>query len=404
MVSLTIPGIGPTVEQRVAAIDTEILEPVVRAVLDDETATVEEWNRTQMPGGSGGGYFGTALFRFDGTATTRSATREWSVVLKILAERPGEKPSEHPYWKREVEAYRSNLLADIDVDFTQTTVYRIEEHPGESVWLWMEDLEDEYGDEWPHSREWPLEQYRRAATHLGQFNGAFLTELEIPSEPWLIERQFDLDRTAGAIALVDRVPEDPTVRHLFPTEDDRDRLFTAWRNRDRFLAARKDLPETFCHFDAFGRNLFATKTEKGRYQTVAIDWDQCGIGRIGDDAGALVFLTLLFLDWPIDRAETLENAVLDGYRDGLAAAGWNGQDDVVLQGYRLHVVNRWLEWIGNAVRGLIDERKHDWFVEISGSSIDEIFERDRDLNRFAFDTINKLDIEATDSHRNGTVP
>lgn len=398
MVSLNIPGIGPAIEQRVAAIDSETLEPVIRAVLDDETATVDEWNRTQMPGGVGGGYFGTALFRFEGTATTRSENREWSVVLKILAKRPGEKPSGHPYWKREAEAYKSNLLSDVEGGFTQATVYRIEEHSGESVWLWMEDLKDEYGG------EWPLEQYRRAATHLGQFNGAFLTGSKIPSEPWLIERQFDSDTTAGAVALVDRVSEDPTVRHLFPTEDDRDRLFAAWRNRDRFLAARKDLPKTFCHFDAFGRNLFATRTEAGRYQTVAIDWDQCGIGRIGDDAGALVVLTLMFLDWPIDRAETLEKAVLDGYRDGLVAAGWNGPDDVVLQGYRLHLVNRWLEGLGGAIRMLSDERKHDWFVDIIGNSIDEILDRWRDLNRFAFDTIDNLDIEGTHSRRNGTVP
>lgn len=397
MVSLNVPGIGSAIEQRVDAIDTEALTPVIRAVLDDETANVDEWNRKQMPGGVGGGYYGTALFRFDGTATTRSETREWSVVLKILAERPGEKPSEHPYWKREAEAYRSNLLSDVDGGFTQANVYRIQEHPGESVWLWMEDLEDEYGG------EWPLDQYRRAATHLGQFNGAFLTGSEIPSEPWLIERQFDLDRTAGFVALVDRVPEDPTVRHLFPTEDDRERFFAAWRNRNRFLVARKDLPETFCHFDAFGRNLFATKTEDGRYRTVAIDWDQCGIGRIGDDAGALVFLTLMFLDWPINRAENLEKAVLDGYLYGLAAAGWNGPDDVVLQGYRLHLVNRWLEGLGG-IKALIDERKHDWLVDITGNSIEELLDKDRDLNRFAFDTIDKLNIKETDSRQNGTVP
>jgi hypothetical protein len=85
MVSLNIPGIGPAIEQRVAAIDSETLEPVIRAVLDDETATVDEWNRTQMPGGVGGGYFGTALFRVEGTATTRiKEHREYHDRQEIL--------------------------------------------------------------------------------------------------------------------------------------------------------------------------------------------------------------------------------------------------------------------------------------------------------------------------------
>lgn len=399
MGTLNLPGVEPAIEQRVTAIDTETLTPLIQAVLDDENASVDEWNWTPIRGGVGGGYFGTALFRFDGTATTSSGNRKWSVVLKILAERPGEDPAGHPYWKREMEVYRSDFVQDVPGGLVPAEAYRTEEYPGESVWFWLEDLKDEYDG------EWPLDQYRRTAQHLGQFNGAFLTGTDVPSEPWVIERSFDFTRTAGVVAFVDRVPDDPLVRRHFPTEEDRERLFAAWRNRDRFVAARNDLPRTFCHFDAFGRNLFATTTDDGTPRTVAIDWDQCGLARIGDDAGALVILTLMFHDWPTNRARSLEKAVIDGYRDGLATVGWDGPDDIVLRGYRLHLVNRWLEGVGPAVRSVLDERNHDWISEMVGNSIDEILDGSHDLHRLAFETIEELDLESSPfpSTRDGSV-
>jgi hypothetical protein len=312
------------------------------------------------------------------------------VVLKVLADRPDEDPSSHPYWKREAELYISGLIRELTGKLVPATVYHIGEYPGESVWLWLEDVVDEYGG------EWPLEQYRRPARHLGEFNGVFLAGRDLPAAPWVVERTFDFSRTAGVVALVDHVPDDPIVHRHFPTEDDRDRLFAAWNGRDRFVAAREELPRTFCHFDAFVRNLFATTTDDGTWRTVAIDWDQCGLARVGDDAGALVVLTLMFLDWPVDRTEELERTVLEGYREGLAVAGWDGPEDVVLRGYRLHFVNRWLEWVGNGVRLTIDERLHDWLATITGVPLDTLLDGNRALHRAAFGVIDALELDSPD--------
>ncbi|SEM06242.1 phosphotransferase [Haloferax larsenii] len=388
MTSLNIPGISSEIEQRVSDIDAETLTPIVRAVLGDDTATIDEWEYSPMRVGAGGGYFGTALFRFEGTATVSAATTTWSVVLKVLAKRPGEDPSGHPYWRREAEAYRSNIADQTSVGLVPAATYRIDEYPGEAVWLWLEDLSDDHGG----SESWFLDQYRQVARHLGQFNGAFLTGRKFPSGPWVIERTFDFSRTASVVALVDTLPQEPTVRRHFPTEESRNRLFSAWQNRDRFVSARDDLPKTFCHFDAFGRNLFATTTEDGTPQTVAIDWDQCGIARLGDDAGALVLLTLMFLDWPLSRAADLERAVLDGYREGLTSVGWNGPDELVERGYRLHVAARWLEWVGIAVKLTLDERNHEWIAEMVGDPIEDVLDGNCELHQFALDTIDELDV------------
>ncbi|MBX0324045.1 hypothetical protein EGH21_13490 [Halomicroarcula sp. F13] len=390
MASLNLPGIGSAIEQRIASVDGETLTPIVRTVLDDGTATVAEWHRTPLHCGAGGGYFGTALFRFEGTAATRSGRSDWSVVLKVLAHRPGEAPSGHPYWKREAEAYRSDLLEDVEGPLVPAELYDVDEFPGEAVWLWLADLTDEYDD------DWPLEQYRRAARHLGQFNGGYIGETDRIEEPWVVERTFDFGTTAGVVALVDQVPDDPIVRRQFPTAEDRERLLAAWQARERFVDARETVPRTFCHFDAFGRNLFATSTADGTLRTVAIDWDQCGLARVGDDAGALVLLTLMFFDWPIDRADELERAVLDGYREGLADVGWDGPAAVVSRGYRLHVVNRWLEWVG-ALRVYLDDGLHDWVADLVDRPFEDVLAGNRELHRYVFDTIDELELGETPS-------
>lgn len=391
MESLNIPGITSTIERRVENVDTEALDPVVRSVLDDKAATVTQFERTPIRGGAGGGYFGTALFRYRGTAQSSRGQSDWSVILKVLAEREGERPESHPYWKREAEAYRAKAFRAVPGSLVPARAHQIDEYPGEAVWLWLEDLTDDYGGNWPR------EQYRRAARHLGQFNGAFLTGTEIPAEPWVIERTFDFSRTASTVAFVDRVPDDPIGETHFPTEADRQRLFDAWQAREEFVEARAALPETVCHFDAFERNLFAVTDENGESRTVAIDWDQCGIARLGDDGGALVVLTLMFLDWPVKQAWDLEAAVLEGYLRGLRDAGWEGSTELVERGIRLHIIIRWLEWVGVALRLTLDESAHDWVEEIVGAPFDTMMEGNRDLHRYAFETIDRFhrDLSAT---------
>ena len=51
------PQVSAPIEQRVAVNYTATLEPVVQAAVDDESASIDEWERTVMRGR--GGYMGT---------------------------------------------------------------------------------------------------------------------------------------------------------------------------------------------------------------------------------------------------------------------------------------------------------------------------------------------------------
>src|SRR3712207_7779326 len=55
-----------------------------------------------------------------------------------------------------------------------------------------------------------------------------------------------------------------------------------WEERERFLTALDRLPQTFCHHDAFRRNLLVRRGPEGE-ELVALDWTQTGHGAVGQE-------------------------------------------------------------------------------------------------------------------------
>ena len=55
-----------------------------------------------------------------------------------------------------------------------------------------------------------------------------------------------------------------------------------WDERERFLTALDRLPRTFCHHDAFRRNLLHRAGPEGE-ELVAVDWAYAGHGAVGEE-------------------------------------------------------------------------------------------------------------------------
>ena len=91
----------------VERITGKLLTPMVCRQLADDEAEVATWSVESIRGGTGGMVGGTALYRVVGETTDGSP---WSLVVKILYERPGEPEDSPYYWKREFEVYRSDIL------------------------------------------------------------------------------------------------------------------------------------------------------------------------------------------------------------------------------------------------------------------------------------------------------
>ena len=105
-----------------------------------------------------------------------------------------------------------------------------------------------------------------------------------------------------------------------------------WEERERFLTALDRLPRTFCHQDAFRRNLLLRAGPEGE-ELVAIDWAFAGHGAVGEDLEQLVVPSLIFFETAEVTPRELDAACFAGYVAGLREAGWVGDERHVRLGF-----------------------------------------------------------------------
>jgi hypothetical protein len=218
-----------------------------------------------------------------------------AAVLKLVREDltghprwPAAPEPEHPYyWRREVCAYESGFLERLAGGVRAPRCRGCFERAEGSVALWLEAL--------PAATR-AIDGYGRAAHAMGEMQGAFAAAL--PREPWLSRRWL---RAYLNLRLE----------------------LTGPRSAEQEAALQKleAGPQTFCHLDFYPENLFG-----GDDETILVDWAYCGIGALGEDPGNFVPDALLDGFVEPEQADELERAVWEGFRAGLADAGWDGDE------------------------------------------------------------------------------
>ena len=170
-----------TEQYNLSSIDESTLAPVLRQALNRESIKIDNWTVSRVYGGAGDvGAVLSGVFRFAGQAHDQVALLDWSLILKVVGTTAADDdPSEHRYWKREVLAYQSERLVDLPGNLAAPRFFGTLDFSEKVIGLWLEDLTDDVGP------KWLLEQYGIVARHLGQMNGAFLAQKELPSWPWL---------------------------------------------------------------------------------------------------------------------------------------------------------------------------------------------------------------------------
>jgi hypothetical protein len=327
------------VQESLKNIDSALLTPLVRQALDNPALEVLDWRCESLTGGA----TLAAVVRVSGFGRDAGQTLPWSIVLKILPApmaadtdmlAPTADTHHSGYWKREFLVYGSKLLDDLPPGFGAPRCLRAEEKDG-VCWLWLEDLGS------PAGGEWSLEQFAAAARHLGLFNGVWLARRGVPSYNWLStsmvrERAYILDmdeqRLPGAVETLCR---NPILKPAWP-----DPIVAGSRrllaDREKFLAALGQLPKTFLHQDAGRKNLFLRTDSAGMGTTLAIDWGFAGLGAVGGELASLVGGSARwFGDIQPAQLPELEEAVLEGYLQGLTEAGWDPDRPTVRLGYLL---------------------------------------------------------------------
>lgn len=311
-------------------IDRDSLATAVSRALDRPAIELSDWHVDALHAAfnqSTGG-----LYRLRGTACNRGDRGErvrWSLVLKILQASDGAfggkgDPDDANYWKRELLIYRSGVTENLP-GIRAPRCFGVEERDDSTAWLWMEDVRHE------SSSRWPLERYRHAARRLGEFNGAYLVGRPLPDRD-SISRQWVRAMVRSFAEPFDQLPssrEHAMVRRCWPGSL-LERMLELWRERELFLRALDELPQTFCHFDAWPRNLLV---DSDRGEVVAVDWSYSGIGAVGAELAPMVAASVCFYDADVSAMRSIDDAVFGGYLEGIRSAGWSGSAALVRLGY-----------------------------------------------------------------------
>ena len=361
---------------QLASVDQATLTPLVQSSLNCDTVEVVTWDHEQLYGGAG---TGNAIYRFAGEGRDGEQEIPWSLILKTVS--PGEDNTDVAAWnyyKREADAYRSGWLDDLPGGLAAPRCFGVIERQDGSCWLWLEEVADEIGS------QWPLEHYGLVARHVGQVNGAYLVDGSLPSWSWLSSGWLRkiIECSTPAIPHVRASLGHPLVRRLLPG-DVADSYFRLWEERGMYLEALDQLPQTLCHLDIFRRNLFARRAADGDHQTVAIDWAFAGRGALGEELVPLILGSVMFFEVGLDRAQALEEIAFEGYLEGLRDAGWRGDPRQVRLGYAAAGCLRYqFQDAGRWLALALDESLHPIVMQMWGRPIEEIID-----NSFQVDVI-----------------
>jgi hypothetical protein len=328
--------------------------------LEQEIDEVTDWRIRPL---SGGWETTTSIYQVAGRARRGEQAVDWTLILKIVrATADRIDPIHWNYWKREPLAYRSGLLDDMPGGIAAPRCYGVIERSDETIWIWLEELKDMAGS------DWPLTAYRIAARQLGHFNGAYLAGWPLPAGDWVSQgwlRSY-VEDYAPIIEQLPALQANLLVARAIPPRF-RDDLLRLCLERHIFLEALDRLPQTFCHLDAWRWNLFLTAGADGQSQVAAVDWAFAGLGAVGQELAPLVFSNL--------ADPGLEAYALDGYLEGLAAAGWQGETWTVRLGYLATTALEYgLAVVGFYLAALVDEAQHEMLEQSFGEPVGRLVE------------------------------
>ncbi len=263
---------------------------------------------------------GEGLILHEGILDDAFGAERVFLVEKICRNHPdGSAPDSWLYWRREALAYASGLLAQNAAGIRTPKCFGVTFDDEVAAHIFIEALDDAK----PY---WSLSTYRDAAFRLGQFNVATLGWPDATPYTWMAQGRCHSWAQECAPILADwaKFAADPVIQEILPGKT-MARCMDLWANAPRLFDALAVLPTCFCHHDAFRRNLIYT----GSNELVAIDWAFSGPGVLGEELAALFGATLQFREFALEDATELREAILEGYIEGQASAGWTGNPDEV---------------------------------------------------------------------------
>jgi Phosphotransferase enzyme family len=344
-------------------LDRDLLTGPVRRLAGSPDAELLEW-RCDPVAWTAVAQTTAGIFRVTGTLRDGSRTAPWSVILKIVArpERGPDGPSDRMYWRREVEAYESGLLAKTQGISLPRFGGAVTRENG-NVWLWLEDIVED-------RTTWTLGDYARLARALGVFNGGF-KRLPIAEQPWMTRHflpgwvEMIEPRTRAAV-MSQATWEISAVKAGFPVPMT-DRIVEICDRMPKLVAAFETLPVTLSHNDSWRTNVLLAAD--GRI--VLIDWAWVGLSPLGVDLGMLTCATHFFFGAAPEELAAFDRTVFPAYLEGLRDSGWKGDPR------EIRFVYTTTAGLWSAITGPVwlplwgDPARREWLEKKFGCSLEE---------------------------------
>ncbi len=280
------------------------------------------WQVVERLPGTGGGSFGSVVSRL------RRGDRH--VVVKVI--RRNDVPPDHPaFWRRELEAHRSEWLADQLPEGLMLPELLASAETDHAAVLVLDDL-----DFVPVTG---LDALHELAGRLGHVNATPVVEAGRP--PWLSsEVVLGEARQAGAHQ---PSPAGGSSSVVGP-------LIDAWRPAlDRIGHGPAELvelldrvPSGLHHLDVFSRNATALGDS-----FALIDWALLGLAPIGSDAAGMIAVTVSHGDVDVDAVASLRDAVVSGYLEGVSGVRPDLDPAVLLAVIDIGVMIRFARFLVN---------------------------------------------------------
>lgn len=353
-------------------IKTKYLEKLLKRVFLDPELELKEWQMTRITGGL---EEISKIYRLAGYATIQGQEKPWSMIMKKIDPKKGvTDPNGFRYWRREIQIYQSEFLEQLTGSISAPEKYAILENPDGAVCILMEDVQDEF------QHPWPIDQFIDAAYQLGLFNGVFLAGQSLPEDQWG-SRDWLRKYLINATPMVDFIkqnPDHPVVKALLPGLS-LPMTLALWDEFPRLVNRLDELPQTFCHQDAFTQNLFY---RKGKF--IAIDWGYAGIAPVGAELAPLIGVAFVFSKFPSTRADELDQVCFESYLRGLRDAGFEPDRKQVRLGFILTMTLRYVLGgvVGETLPTVLDEQKRKNYAEATGVSEDEASENEAGVVKY----------------------
>lgn len=313
--------------------DSDLAAPV-ETLIGARVTRLGAWSSAPIAGGGGEGL---GVWRVTGSAATDTSLVPFALILKGWRAADAEDTTAWDWSQREIRAGASGLLDDLPGGITAPRCLGEVTGPDSTTWAWMTPMPDDA------PTAWDLDHFALVARRLGRFNGAYLAGTPLPEADWL-SRQWTRKWTEAACEAIDqfdRYLEHPLVANTFPPARRRavERLFA---ERHRWFDAIDALPQTFCHLDAFPRNIFLRPGLDGDLRPSLIDWSFAGIAAVGEELASLVSSSVLFGEAEGIPIDALDETVFAAYIEGLRDAGWHGDERLVRMGATGSLAMRYL--------------------------------------------------------------